>query len=85
VIRRLRLKRLQEVDLRPEESLALMQRLETNTCSDEDRQTLAQVMQATQATTELLAQSTPPVRSMPGRHAKRKRQLAKASRRRNRR
>ena len=84
------LKCLQDVHLRPEEAQALMQRVETNTCSAADRDLLAQVIRATtQVSAQLLASSPqpePPLseRPSPQRKAKRKRQLAKASRRRNR-
>jgi hypothetical protein len=91
VLRRLKLlKHLQDVPLRPEESQTLMQRVDTNTCSAEDRDLLAQVIRATtQVTAQLLDPSPPPdprvsERPSPQRKAKRKRQLAKASRRRNR-
>ena len=92
VLRRLQLlKRLQDVHLRPEEAQALLQRVETNTCSAEDRDLLAQVIRATaQVSAQLLAPSPQPdprvsERPSPQRKAKRQRQLAKASRRRNRR
>ena len=91
VLRRLKLlQHLQDVPLRPEESQTLMQRVDTNTCSAEDRDLLAQVIRATtQVTAQLLDPSPPPdprvsERPSPQRKAKRKRQLAKASRRRNR-
>jgi len=91
VLRRLKLlKRLQEVHLRPEEAQGLMQRVETNTCSAADRDLLAQVIRATtQVSEQLLAPSPLPEqashgRPLPERKAKRKRQVAKASRRRNR-
>jgi hypothetical protein len=91
VLRRLKLlKHLQDVPLRPEESQALMQRVATNTCSAEDRDLLAQVIRATtQVAAQLLDPSPPPdprvsERPSPQRKAKRKRQLAKASRHRNR-
>jgi hypothetical protein len=91
VLRRLKLlKRLQDVHLRPEETQALMQRVETNTCSAADRDLLAQVIRATTQVSEQLLESSlqpePRVseRPLPQRKAKRKRQLAKASRRRNR-
>jgi len=91
VLRRLTLlKRLQDVPLRPEESQALMQRVDTNTCSAEDRDLFAQVIRATtQVAAQLLDPSPPPdprvsERPSPQRQAKRTRQLAKASRRRNR-
>ncbi len=91
VLRRLTLlKHLQDVPLRPEESQALMQRVDTNTCSAEDRDLFAQVIRATtQVAAQLLDPSPPPdprvsERPSPQRQAKRTRQLAKASRRRNR-
>ena len=92
VLRRLKLlKHLQDVKLRPEEAQVLMQRLETDTCSAEDRDRLAQVIRATtQVSAQLLSPSPlaePRVlaRPAPARNAKRKRQVAQASRRRNRR
>ena len=91
VLRRLKLlKHLQDVKLRPEEAQALMQRVETNTCSGADRGLLAQVIRATtQVSAQLFEPSPQPEprlseRPLPQRKAKRKRQLAKASRRRNR-
>jgi hypothetical protein len=86
VLRRLKLlKRLQEVQLSPEAGLALMQRVETNSCSAEDRATLIQVIRATQASQELVEASPLLTQPPPERKAKRKRQLMKAARRRNRR
>lgn len=86
VLRRLQLlKRLQEVQLSPEAGLALMQRVETNSCSAEDRATLIQVIRATQASQELVEASPLPTQPSPERKAKRKRQLMKAARRHNRR
>lgn len=91
MLRRLKLlKRLQDVQLRPDDAQALMQRVETNTCSAADRDLLAQVIRATtQVSAQLLAPSPPPAprvsaRPAPQRKAKRKRQVAKAARRRNR-
>ena len=91
MLRRLTLlKHLQDVPLCPEESQALMQRVDTNTCSAEDRDLFAQVIRATtQVAAQLLDPSPPPdprvsERPSPQRQAKRTRQLAKASRRRNR-
>ena len=86
-----RLQRLQAVNLSPEEAQVLMQRVETNTCSTEDRDRLAQVIRATpQVADQLLAPSPLPEqashgRPSPERTAKRKRQLVKAARRRHRR
>ena len=87
MLRRLKLlKRLQDVTLSPEEAQALRHRVETNTCSTEDRDRLAQVIRATtQVSDQLLAPSPLPEQAAPGRKVKRKRQLAKAARRRNRR
>ena len=91
VLRRLQLlKCLQDVQLRPEEAQALMQRVETNTCSAADRDLLAQVIRATtQVSAQLSDPSPQPAprvseRPSPQRNVKHKRQLAKASRRRNR-
>ena len=92
MLRRLKLlQRLQEVNLSPEEAQGLLQRVETNTCSAEDRDRLAQVIRTTtQVSDQLLAPSPLPEqashgRPSPERKAKRKRQLAKASRRHKRR
>ena len=79
--RRTLLKRLQDVTLSPEEAQALRHRVETNTCSTEDRDRLAQVIRATtQVSDQLLAPSPLPEqashgRPSPERTAKRKRQL----------
>jgi len=92
VLRRLKLlQRLQEVNLSPEEAQGLLQRVETNACSAEDRDRLAQVIRTTtQVSDQLLAPSPLPEqashgRPSPERKAKRKRPLAKASRRHKRR
>ena len=85
MLRHLLMKRLQEVKLSPEEGLARVQRLEHDTCSAADRHLLAQVVRATHASQALLADASAPARITPQRTAKRKRQLAKASRRRKRR
>ena len=92
MLRRLKLlQRLQEVNLSPEEAQGLLQRVETNTGSAEDRDRLAQVIRTTtQVSDQLLAPSPLPEqashgRPSPERKAKRKRQLAKASRRHKRR
>ena len=51
MLRRLKvLKRLQDVQLRPEEAPALMQRVETNTCSAEDRDLLTNGVSLLQTT-----------------------------------
>jgi hypothetical protein len=87
VLQRLKLlKRLQQVNLSPEEGLALMQRVESNSCSAADYEILIQVMRATMEVSQQLSQELPgPGSSSPQRKAKRKRQRGKASRRRNRR
>jgi hypothetical protein len=88
--RRKLLRRLQEVDLSPDEAGALLARVQTNTSSAEDREQLAHLIRVTTAVTEQLqaapAASEPPAhqRVSPARKAKRKRQLAKAARRRQR-
>lgn len=85
------LKRLLDVNLSPDEAQVLMQRVKMNTCSADDRDRLAQVIRATtEVSNQLLALSPllePPAleRVSPERNAKRKRQLAQASRRRHRR
>ena len=91
VFQRLKLlRRLQEVDLSPDEAGALLERVKTNTSSAEDRERLAHLIRVTTAVTEQLraASAAPeppaPQRQAPARQAKRKRQLAKAARRRQR-
>jgi hypothetical protein len=79
------LKRLQAVDLSPEAGLALIQRVKTNSCSAEDRDILIKVIRATQASQQFVEASPLPAQPSPERKAKRKRQLTKAARRRNRR
>jgi hypothetical protein len=92
VLSRLKLlKRLQEVDLSPEEAWALVDRVQTHTSSAEDHERLARLIRATTAVTDQLraAPNVPepssPRRLSPERRSKRKRQLAKAARRRQRR
>jgi hypothetical protein len=85
VIRRLLMKRLQEVNLSLEDGQALLERLERGVLSADDRHLVAQVVRATHASQTLLDASRPPASTPPQRKAKRKRQAAKASRRRNRR
>ena len=84
------LRRLQEVKLSPDEAWALLDRVQTNTSSAEDREQLAHLIRVTTAVTEQL-RATPaapeppaPPRLSPARPAKRKRHLAKATRRRQR-
>ena len=91
VFQRLKLlRRLQEVDLSPDEAWALLDRVQTHTSSAEDRERLAHLIRVTTAVTEQLqaapAASEPPApqRLSPARQAKRQRQLAKAARRRQR-
>ena len=48
------LRRLQEVDLSPDEAWALLDRVHTNTSSAEDREQLAHLMRVTTAVTEQL-------------------------------
>ena len=81
------LRRLQEVDLSPDEAWGLLDRVKTNTSSAEDRERLAHLIRVTTAVTDHIRAEpdiqTQPVsqRRSPQRHAKRKRQLAKAARR----
>ena len=83
MIRRLLLKRLQEVKLRPEDGQGLQERLERGDLSAADRQMLAKVVRATQASQQLLAEAIRPAHTTPQRKTMRKRQFAKASRRRH--
>jgi hypothetical protein len=92
VFQRLKLlRRLQEVQLSPDEAWALFERVKTPTSSAEDRQQLAHLIRVTLEVTEQLRADpdvqTPPVseRPSPKHKAKRHRQLAKAARRRHRR
>ncbi len=75
---------LQEVTLSPEDGEALLERLQNDILSEADRRVAVQLLRATQACQELLEQPLPAPRTSAPRHAKRKRQVAKASRRRNR-
>jgi len=50
-------KHLQKVNLSPEAGLALVQRIETNSCSAEDRDILIKVIRATQASQQFLEAS----------------------------
>lgn len=82
------LKRLQEVDLSPDEAWSLLDRVKTPTSSADDRERLAHLIRVTTAVTDQLrAEPEPssPQRLSPARKAKRQRQLAKAARRRQRR
>lgn len=85
------LKRLEEVDLSPDEAWALVDRVQTHTISAADHERLARLIRATTAVTDQLRaepldpEPSSPRRLSPQRRAKRKRQLAKAARRRQRR
>ena len=85
------LRRLQAVKLSPDEAWALFERVKTNTSSADDREQLAHLIRVTLEVTDHLRATpdvqTPPVseRLSPKQKAKRKRQLAKATRRRHRR
>jgi hypothetical protein len=82
------LKRLQEVDLSPDEAWALVDRVTTHPSSADDHERLARLIRATTAVTDHLRaapagpEPSSPRRLSPERTAKRKRQLAKAARRR---
>ena len=84
------LRRLQEVDLSPNEAWALLDRVKTHPSSADDRERLADLIRVTTAVTDQLraepAEPEPPLpqRLSPEHKAKRKRQLAKAARRRQR-
>ena len=86
------LRRLQEVDIgSPQEALALLERVKTHTSSADDRERLAHLIRVTTEVTGHL-QAAPDAQKpavspqlSPPRHAKRKRQLATAARRRQRR
>lgn len=85
-------KRLQEVDVKSlDEGLELLERVKTTTSSVEDRERLAHLIRVTFEVTEALRtdpdEPAPPVseRPSPKPTAQRKRQLAKAARRRQRR
>ncbi len=92
VLQRLKLlRRLHEVKLSPDEAWALFERVKTHTSSADDREQLAPLIRVTLEVTDHLRATpdvqTPPVseRLSPKQKAKRKRQLAKATRRRHRR
>lgn len=84
VFRRLKLlKYLQQINLSPEDTLALIRRLETESCRAEDYEVLIRTVRAHMAlSTDLLAASPMVEPSSPARQAKRKRQGAKRARRR---
>ena len=88
MLRRLKLlKRLQDVNLSPEDDLALIQRVETNSCRTDDDETLIKVMRATTAVAEQWLEEPPlpgpssPECPSPERKARRKCQVAKVARR----
>jgi hypothetical protein len=93
VFQRLKLlRRLQEVDMESlDEGLELLERVKTNTSSAEDREHLAHLIRVTfEVTEQIRAEPDEPTLPVPERlspqpKTKRKRQLAKAARRRQRR
>jgi hypothetical protein len=83
VLRRLKLlKYLQEIHLSPEETLALMRRLETDSCRPEDYEVLIRIVRAhTNLSANSLAVSPVVAPSSPAPKAKGKRPGAKRPRR----
>ena len=83
------LRRLQKVDLSPEEAWVLLERVKTHTSSADDRERLAHLIRVTtEVTDQLRAAPDVPAPSVSQRlasqrQAKRKRQLGKAARRRH--
>jgi hypothetical protein len=75
---------IEEVMLSPEDGEALLERIEHHTLSAEGRRVAVQLLRATQACQELLAQPSPAAQTASKHTAKRTRQMAKASRRRTR-
>ena len=84
VFRRLKLlKYLQQINLSPEDTLALIGRLETNSCRAEDYAVLIRTVRAhMELSADFLAASPGVEPSLPARKAKRKQQGAKRARRR---
>ena len=84
VFRRLKLlKYLQQINLSPEDTLALIRRLATDSCRVEDYEVLMRTMRAhMELSADLLAASPVVESSSPGRKAKRQRQGTKHTRRR---
>lgn len=84
VFRRLKLlKYLQQINLSPEDTLALIQRLETDSCRAEDYEVLIRTVRAhMELSADLLAASPVVESSSLGHKAKRKRQGTKHTRRR---
>jgi len=83
VTRQRLIKRLEEARLSPYEAQGLVERMRRGALSDEDRQQVLEVLQAEQEVLEVLDAWRPPAASATQRKAKRKRQMAKRSRRRN--
>ena len=78
--------RLAQVNLSHADGQTLIERLESGvSLSAEERHHILEVVRATQACQQLLAQPSPAARPAAKRHAQHKRQEAKAVRRRNRR
>ena len=77
---------LAQVHLGPEDGQTLIERLESGaSLSAEERHHMLEVVRATQACQQLLAQPSPAARPASKRQGKHKRQEAKAARRRHRR
>ena len=80
------LKYVQQINLSPEETLALMQRLETDSCRPEDYEVLMRIVEAhTELSAEVLEAVPDLETASPVPKAKGKRQGAKRPRRRHRR
>jgi hypothetical protein len=84
VFRRLKLlKYLQQINLSPEDTSALIRRLETDSCRAEDYEVLIRTVRAhMELSADFLAASPMVEPSLPARQAKRNRQGAKRARRR---
>jgi hypothetical protein len=84
VFRRLKLlKYLQQINLSPEDTLALIRRLETDSCRAEDYEVLIRTVRAhMELSADFLAASPVVEPSSPARKAKRKQQGTKRARRR---
>lgn len=83
MLRQRLIKRLEEVRLSSQEAQGLVRRMRSGALSDADRQRVLEVLQAEQEVLEFLDAWIPPAASATQRKAKRKRQMAKRSRRRN--
>ena len=76
------LKYLQAITLSPEDTLALMRRLETHSCRAEDYEVLSRIVRAhTELSVDFLEASPVVEPSSPARQGKRQRQGAKSARR----